>query len=139
MGTEMSTGATGSPALVAEAARRSRVCWLRPLTGPGAERPRLVWHVWYADALVVLADRDSALAGTVEVVMRSKDARSRLVTWHGVAQTVLPGDQRWEGHAGALLGVRLNLVDPEAARARWRDPTSGSAIVRITPPRRPLT
>lgn len=123
----------GAAELGAEAARRSRVCWLRPLAGPGDDRARLAWHVWHDDALVVLAGRTSALAlaeGPVEVVMRSKDTRTRLATWTGAAETLLPGDQRWAGHVHALLGVRLNLADPQATAAQWRE---SSAIVRITP------
>jgi hypothetical protein len=120
------------PALVAESARKSRVCWL----SWAGRRPRLVWHVWYDDALVVLSgDGDQVLtgiatSGDVEVTMRSKDTGGRLVTWTGSVRVVDPHDESWDGHAAALLGVRLNLPDPDAAREAWR---STGTIVRIHP------
>jgi hypothetical protein len=126
-------------ALVSEAARKSRVCWLSYSVGVDGERDRLVWHVWHDDALVVLSGDDGQqLAGLdalpdgsrVEVTMRSKDTGGRLVTWSGSAEIVAPQDERWEGHAGALLGVRLNLRDPVAALARWRE---SCTVLRVTP------
>ena len=118
---------------MAEAAKKSRVCWL---SWQGSRRPRLVWHAWYDGALVVLsADAEQALpgladAGTVEVTMRSKDTGGLLVTWTGSVEVVDPGTEGWEAHAAALLGVRLNLPDPDAASETWR--TDGT-VLRIAP------
>jgi hypothetical protein len=125
-------GAELLPSLVAEAARKSRVCWLSWAGGP----PRLVWHVWYDDALVVLSGDDGQVlpglgeSGTVEVTMRSKDTGGRLVTWSGSVEVVAPEDVSWDPSAAALLGVRLNVADPAAALAAWR---STGTIVRIVP------
>jgi hypothetical protein len=119
-------------ALVAECARKSRVCWL----SWAARAPRLVWHVWHDDALVVLSGDEGQVlpgivkAGTVQVTMRSKDTGGRLVAWTGTVDVVDPDDGSWDASAAALLGVRLNLADPAAAREGWR---STGTIVRIHP------
>ena len=119
-------------ALVTESAKKSRVCWLS--WGSGA--PRLAWHAWYDDALVVVTgDPGQVLpgledAGTVEVTLRSKDTGGRLVCWTGTATVVDPEDEQWDAHAAALVAVRLNLPDPAAATAGWR---TGATIVRIAP------
>lgn len=119
-------------ALVAEAAKKSRVCWLAWSGGS----PRLVWHAWYDDALLVLAAEGEqplpglADAATAEVTFRSKDTGGRLVRWTGSVEVVDPDDPGWDAGAAALLGVRLNLPDPAAALATWR---TGAAIVRVTP------
>ena len=121
-------------ALVAESARKSRVCWLSwPGSGPA---PRLVWHAWYDGAVVVLAgEPDQQLAGlgtatTAEVTMRSKDTGGRLLTWTAAVQVVDPGSSSWDEHALALLGVRLNLPDPAAALQQWR---TERTVVRLVP------
>ena len=119
-------------ALVTEAAKKSRVCWL----SWGSVAPRLVWHAWYDDALVVVSGdpgqvlRGLADAGTVDVTLRSKDTGGRLVRWTGTVTVIDPEDERWDAHAAALLAVRLNLPDPAAAVAGWR---TGATILRITP------
>lgn len=123
------------PVLAAEAARRSRVCWLSYEYAGEVVPPRLVWHVWHDEAVVVLHGDEQRLPGfeeaeRVTVTMRGKDTRSRLVTWSSVPERVLPGSDRWDGHAAALLGVRLNLPDPAATLESWR---VGATIVRLRP------
>jgi hypothetical protein len=123
--------------LVAEAARKSRVCWLTYEHPLGSVRGRLAWHAWYHEALVVLSApppeqqlEGLADASTAEVAMRSKQSRARLVTWRGDVGVVAAGTPAWEEHAGVLLGVRLNLADPRDALEAWRDTAT---IVRLTP------
>jgi hypothetical protein len=70
------------------------------------------------------------VAGTADVVMRSKDTGGRLVSWTGSVEPVDPTDPRWDAHAAALLAVRLNLPDPAQALAQWR---TTATIVRLTP------
>jgi hypothetical protein len=124
------------PALVAEAARKSRICWLSYEHAGTAHTERLVWHAWYDDALVVLSgDAGQVLDGIgevdrAEVTLRAKDGGTRLVTWTGEVTRVDPVSEEWEGHAGALLGVRLNLADPQEALERWR---TDATVVRISP------
>lgn len=122
-------------ALVAEAGRRSRVCWLTCTHPEGRIEGRLVWHAWHDGALLVLSGDDQPLRGlesasTAEVVMRSKDTGGELVRWHGSVQVVDPEDESWDEHATALLGVRLNLTDPGTAREAWR---AEATVVRIVP------
>lgn len=125
------------PALVAESAKKSRVCWLSWTGADGRPSgPRLVWHAWYDGALLVVSGDDQqvlpglAQAGTVEVTMRSKDTGGRLLTWPGSVEVVDPDDESWDALAGALLGVRLNLQDPAATAAGWR---SAATVLRIVP------
>ena len=123
-------------ALATESAKKSRVCWLTWSGAAQDDRPRLVWHVWYDGALVVLSgDGDQRLPGledssTAEVTMRSKDTGGRVLTWTGAVEVVDPGSASWDQHAAALLGVRLNLPDPAAALERWR---ATCTVVRIAP------
>jgi hypothetical protein len=124
------------PALVAEAARKSRICWLSYEHAGTPHTERLVWHAWYDDALVVLSeDPGQVLDGIgevdrAEVTLRGKDGGTRLVTWTGEVTRVDPGSEEWDGHADALLGVRLNLADPQEALERWR---TDATVVRISP------
>jgi hypothetical protein len=133
--------------LVAESAKKSRVCWL---SWPGSTEPRLVWHAWYDDALLVLSGDEQPLPGiemaaagstgtgsavigpqgTVQVTMRSKDTGGRLLTWTGTVEVVDPATGSWDENAAALLAVRLNLPDPPETLAAWRQ---HATIVRITP------
>ncbi len=126
----------GSALLVAEAARKSRVCWLSYGHPGGEVRDRLAWHAWYDDALVVLDGDDHQVlegiadATTVTVTLRSKETRATLVSWPTTVEVVAPGTPAWEGHCAALLAVRLNLRDPEATRAAWAE---RARIVRLVP------
>jgi hypothetical protein len=122
--------------LVAEAARRSRVCWLSYTSGETVLRDRLVWHAWHEDALLVLSDDDEQVlpgietADLVEVSLRSKDTGGRLVTWSAPPVVLSPSAPAWEDHARALLAVRLNLPDPGATLDTWRH---GATLVRLAP------
>ncbi len=127
--------------LVAEAARKSAVCWVGYRHPGGAVADRLVWHVWHDGAVVVLAgDTGQPLEGLTmateaEVTMRSKDTKARLVTWTARVEVVEPGTEQWEAHAAALAAERLNLPDPGAAVESWRDTsTSGCSVVRLNAP-----
>jgi hypothetical protein len=126
-------------ALVAESARKSRVCWISYEYAGGGVHDRLVWHVWHDDALVLLSGEPGQLLegldrldddSRVRVTMRSKDTGGLLVTWTGVPRVVAPDDESWDGHAAAILGVRLNLPDPAAALGVWRE--SGT-VLRVAP------
>lgn len=125
------------PALVAESAKKSRVCWLTWTDADGRTTgPRLVWNAWYDGALLVVSGDEGqvlpglAQAGSVEVTMRSKDTGGRLLSWPGSVEVVDPEDESWDAVAGALLGVRLNLRDPAATAAGWR---SAATLLRIVP------
>jgi hypothetical protein len=129
-------------ALVAESARRSRVCWLSYAYAEGGDPVRvdgrLVWHVWHGEALVVLScpgSGEQVLPGIdrterVQVTMRSKDTGGRLLAWTGTVEVVEAATAAWTAHVEALLGVRLNLPDVDAARRAWAD---RGTVVRIRP------
>jgi len=123
---------------VAEAARRSGVCWLRPVGGSPGAPARLVWHTWYDGALLALSDTEQPLgpvvaAGRVEVVMRARTGDVRGLTWTGQVEVVVADDPRWAAHASALLTARLNLPDRDAALEGWR---RTAQVLRITTLRR---
>ncbi len=123
--------------LVAEAARKSAVCWLGYRHPGGEVVDRLAWHVWHDGTVVVLAgDAGQPLEGlaeaaSAEVTMRSKDTRARLVRWSARVEVVDPATAEWDPHAAALVAARLNLSDPAGAVASWR---SGCSVVRLNPP-----
>jgi hypothetical protein len=122
--------------LVAEAARKSRVCWLSYQHPQGEVRDRLVWHAWHDDALVVVdGDDHQRLPGLAEaasalVSLRSKETRTALVTVEAQVEVVDAGTPGWEEHCAALLVVRLNLRDPAATRTAWAE---HGRIVRLVP------
>lgn len=123
-------------ALIAELAKKTGVCWLRYDEGAGSARPRAAWHVWYDDALHVLAGGDEqplpGLEDTarVEVTMRSKENGGRLLTWVGRPSVVRPGDEAWDGVTDALVSDRLNLADLATAKDDW---AAHSVVLRIDP------
>jgi len=122
--------------LVAEAARKSRVCWLSYRHPHGEVRDRLVWHAWHDDALVVVdGDDHQRLPGLAEaasalVSLRSKETRTALVTVEARVEAVPPDAPGWEEHCAALLAVRLNLRNPAATRTAWAEL---ARIVRLVP------
>lgn len=133
------SGPTPQPAptaaLVAEAARKSRVCWLDYDHDGGVVRQRLVWHAWHDGALVVVSWGEQVLEGagsarSARVTLRAKDSRAHLVTCPVDLAVVDPSSAAWDEHTGALLGVRLNLTDPGAAREAWR---REATVLRLTP------
>lgn len=126
-------------ALIAELGKKTGVCWLRyDAAGdqPGAGRPRPAWHVWYDDALhLVAGGREQPLPGLaqadrVEVTMRSKDSGGRLVTWVGRPSVVRPDEEAWQGATDALVADRLNLEDLATAKDEW---AAHSVVIRLDP------
>jgi hypothetical protein len=127
-------------ALIAELGKKTGVCWLRyadpeSIEG-GAPRTRAAWHVWYDDALYVVAGGGEqplpgiADAERVEVIMRSKESGGRLVTWVGRPSVVTPEDGSWDDVTSALVSDRLNLADLSTAKQGW---AQGSDVVRVEP------
>jgi ADP-ribose pyrophosphatase YjhB (NUDIX family) len=127
-----------SPALIAEATRRSGVVWLRV---PGQGRPFPAWHIWRdppGAAYLVTGPGEQPLpglaaAGRVQVTVPSKDTGGALVTWAASVHRVEPGSAEWEEVAGPLAAARLNAEpgpgEPSVA-ARW---ARAGTIVRLVP------
>ena len=122
-------------ALVAEGCTRSGVVWLRPEGAPGH---RLAWHAWHDGAVLVVAGGGEQelppLDGLVEVVVPSKDARSRLATVATRAERLWPGTSQWASAAQVLAAKRLNdrsdPARPEEQRDRW---ARSAVITRLEP------
>jgi hypothetical protein len=127
-------------ALIAELGKKTGVCWLRYDDGTvhhGDTWPsRPAWHVWYDDALHVVAGGDEQPlpwleeVDRVEVTMRSKESGGRLMTWVGRVSVVRPTDDAWDDVTTALVSGRLNLEDLSTAKDTW---ARGSVVVRIDP------
>jgi hypothetical protein len=127
---------TSTPdALVAEAAAKSDLLWVRPVPAPGRPaRSWPAWHVWTGDAAYVVSGPGEQplppLEGEVDVILRSKDTWARLVTVRAVAATVRPDDAAWAEAAGALKAKRLNAPDPDRLLERW---AAANTVTRLTP------
>jgi hypothetical protein len=126
-------------ALIAELGKKTGVCWLRydEPYGPGSGgRSRAVWHIWYDDALHLVAGGDEQPlpgieeADRVEVTMRSKESGGRLVTWVGRLTVVAPTDEAWDDVTSALVSDRLNLEDLSTVKDAW---AARSVVVRVDP------
>jgi hypothetical protein len=126
-------------ALIAELGKKTGVCWLRydEPYGPGSGgRSRAAWHIWYDDALHLVAGGDEQPlpgieeADRVEVTMRSKESGGRLVTWVGRVAVVSPTDEAWDDVTSALVSDRLNLEDLSTVKDAW---AARSVVVRVDP------
>jgi hypothetical protein len=121
-GTDAGPRGSADAALLAEAAAKSGLLWVRPA---GQDRSWPAWHVWHEDAVVVVSgpgEQDlPELSGPVELLLRSKDTGQRLLRVPAVA-TVLPeDDERWEPAARALAASRLNsTTSPAQLPEKWR-------------------
>ncbi|WP_460459603.1 hypothetical protein, partial [Angustibacter peucedani] len=120
-------------ALLAEAAGKSGLVWLRP---QGQQRAWPAWHVWSDDAVLVVGGPGEQelppLDGPVDVLLRSKDSGGRLLTVTTTATTLAPDDESWLPAAEALAASRLNAAhSPAALPDHWR--SSGAVITRLAP------
>jgi hypothetical protein len=118
-------------ALIAEGCNKSNVLWVRTV---GTTRHHLAWHVWHEGAVYVVYGVDEQMlplmSGQVEVVVPSKDTRSRLVTFVAQADILPARSPEWESAATALSASRLNTSDPDTQHDRW---ASGTLVTRLTP------
>ena len=120
-----------TPTLIAEATRRSGVVWV---SADGTD-PRLVWHLWHADALWLVGGGDEQelppLVDRAVVVVRSKATQSgRVVEWPADVTRVEPGTPEWDEVVPLLAAERLNAVSAEDLPARW---AASSTVLRLAP------
>ena len=125
--------ATAAAALIDEAAKKSGLVWVRA-AGSG-HRAQPLWHLWQDGAVFVLTGgleqpAPDGLADRAFVTVRSKDKRSRLVTFEATVDVLDPGSEQWAAVEPTLLGKRLNLPDGDAAGERWRRECT---LYRLTP------
>jgi 8-oxo-dGTP diphosphatase len=138
-----------TPALVAEATKRTGVVWL---TVPGG-RAFGVWHIWRtvtgtapdaaqppppgAAYLVTGPGEQPAPglgeAGQVTVTVPSKESGGALVTWTASVRKVAPGSAEWDAVIGPLVAGRLNAaLDPDEGSPAGRWARRG-AVFCLTP------
>jgi len=123
--------------LVAAACAKAGLLWV--LTPGGA--PHVVWHVWHADAVLLVAGGDEqpdpvpAGARTVEVQVPSKDNRALLVTFPASVERLGPEHPDWEASVFRLAAGRLNAPDTATLAQRW---ARSSTVVRLRPAGEPV-
>ncbi len=118
------------PTLVSEATKRSSVVWV----SADGTAPRLLWHVWHADALWLVGGGEEQELPPLEdravVVVRSRASQSdRVVTWAADVTRVVPGSPEWEEVVPLLAAERLNAVTTDLAE-QW---AAGSTVLRLLP------
>jgi len=120
----MDTETTGR--LVEEAVKRSSLVWVRVRSEPPAGFAQPMWHVWHDGSAYVLTDGiEQPLpagvepGGQVEVIVRSKDKGSRLVSWVADVVAVEAESAEWAAVVPDLQAKRLNLPDGDRAPVRW--------------------
>ena len=121
--------------LVAEATRRSGVVWV---SADGRD-PRLVWHLWHADALYLVGGPGEQqlppLQDRAVVVVRSKASQSdRVVEWTADVTRVLPGTPAWDEVVPLLAAERLNAADQADLPERW---AAECVVLRLAPVEQP--
>ncbi|HET7329004.1 MAG TPA: hypothetical protein VFJ14_17160 [Nocardioidaceae bacterium] len=120
-------------ALVAEAMKKTGICWVR---WAGDARDHPVWHLWRDGAAYVVAGPGeqplpgAETAESATVIARTKDSRARLIVWEAAVSRLLPGSPEWEEVVGLLQADRLNLADPDQVAQRW---AAECSIVRLSP------
>ena len=113
-------------ALLAEAATKSDLVWLRPA---GQLRAWPAWHVWHAGAVHVVSGGGEQqlpdLGERVDVLVRSKQTSARLITVPTTVHRLDPDDQAWTDAAATLATNRLNSTRPAADLVvLWRSTTA---------------
>jgi hypothetical protein len=127
-----------SRALVEEAGRASAVLWVRL---PGRAQPLAAWYAWVDGAAVVVHDGDEQAlpglrtAGRVQLVLRSKDKGTLLVTVPARVVLLEPGTEAYDKAVVALHAARQSAPDGEAQPARW---AATSLVSRLEPDGEPV-
>lgn len=151
----VTAGTGGDPYLAAEqgamkALQKSTVAWLsvpqpdarrRKRGQPTGPHEQAVWFVLLDGKVYVVVgpgeQRVPNLPGApeVELIVRSKETRSRIARVPSAVRVVAPSDDLFDVVATAGLGKRLNLHDGEAALERWK---STCTLLELTPRFRPV-
>jgi hypothetical protein len=134
-------GLGGDPRVAAEetfkkALSKGTIIWLAVPDERGQTRNHPVWFVFEANKVYVFCgptEQDVpglASASQIEIIARSKDARSR-VSRVPATVAVVPNDDPLFDRVGQTgMGRRLNLPDGEGALERWR---RNCTLVELTP------
>jgi hypothetical protein len=125
-------------ALVEEAGRASAVLWVRL---PNLSQPVGAWYAWVDGAAVVVHEGDEQklpglrAAEHVELVLRSKDKSTLLVTVPARVVALEPGTDAFDKAVTALHAARQSAPDGEAQPARW---AVSSLVTRLEPDGSPV-
>jgi hypothetical protein len=122
-----------SQALLAEAAAKTGLVWLRP-TDQARSWP--AWHRWHEASLWVISGPGEqelpALLGDVDVIVGSKSTGARLLTVRCQAATLDPAEPQWLAMAAVLAPHRLNSrLSPIELPQHWR--SAGVTITSLVP------
>jgi hypothetical protein len=121
-----------TPALIAEATRRSAVVWVQVDGDPQRHHP--VWQVWHEDRMYVVTggiEQPLPLSDRAVVSVRSKDRQGDLlVRWVASVSVVEPATAQWDDVVPLLHAARLNAPDGEEQPARW---ARESTVLCFTP------
>jgi hypothetical protein len=113
-------------ALLAEVATKADLVWVAVPPQPA----KALWHVWHDGAVAVVTggreQPDPGLVdqGTVELILRSKDKITRVLTVPAIVHWLDPANEQWLAVAKALHPKRLNATHGEAQPTRWRTESS---------------
>ncbi|MGH8899170.1 MAG: hypothetical protein ACRDZ4_19620 [Egibacteraceae bacterium] len=134
-------GLGGDPRVAAEetfkkALSKGTIIWLAVPGERGQTRNHPVWFVLDAGKVYIFdgpTEQDVpglATASQVEIIARSKDARSRVSCVPATVRLVPGDDPLFDRIAQTGMGRRLNLPDGEGALERWR---KNCSLVELTP------
>jgi hypothetical protein len=118
-------------ALVEEAGKASAVLWIRL---PERAQPLGAWYAWVDGAVVVIHEGgEQSLPGLqsaaqVDLLMRSKDKGSLLLTAPARVEPLQPSTEPYERAVNALHTARQSV--PDSDPLRW---AAGSQVTRLEP------
>ncbi len=143
-------------ALIAETAAKADLVWVQVGDNPA----QALWHIWHDSAVtVVTGGREQPDPGfvdgqTVQLILRSKDKLTRVLTIAADVVRINPDSSKWDDVSKSLQPKRLNASDGEEQPRRWAresavwqlrptglpsqapgamDDSSGRAVPRATP------
>jgi hypothetical protein len=134
-------GLGGDPRVAAEetfkkALNKGTIIWLAVPDKRGQIRNHPVWFVFDAGKVYVFSGPTEQevpglqTASQVEIIARSKDARSRVSRVPATIRRVPDTDPLFDRIGQVGMGRRLNLPDGESALERWR---KNCVLVELTP------
>jgi hypothetical protein len=134
-------GLGGDPRVAAretfsKALGKGTIIWLAVPDERGQTHNYPVWFVFDAGKVYVFSGPTEQVvpglttASRVEIIARSKDARSRVSRVPASVRVVPPSDPLFDRIGQVGMGRRLNLPDGDGAIKRWRE---NCALVELTP------
>ena len=119
-------------ALIAEIAAKADLVWVQV----GDHPAQALWHIWHDGAVTVVTggreqpDPGFVAGQTVQLILRSKDKLTRVLTISADVVRIEPDSAEWDDVSKALHPKRLNASDGEEQPRRW---ARESAIWQLRP------